>query len=284
MSPQGSGVSVTDPLMPLRPVQRPRVWVTRAPEDAQAWVRGLNESGLDAQSLPLMAIGPAPNLQPLHTAWQHLADYHAVMFVSANAVRYFFQARPPSCSVQTSARLWVTGPGSRAALLQAGVADVQIDAPPALSPQWDSEALWAVVASQAQAGQRVLLVRGADAHGQATGRDWLSHQLQAAGVQVAQVAAYQRQTPALNDDQRLAAVQAASDGAVWLFSNSEAIGHLTAALPEQDWSQALAVATHPRIAHTARQAGWGHVTVTQPAMVAVASSIKSLYEFRNPPA
>lgn len=265
-------------------LQQPRVWVTRAPEDAPAWVRGLNDLGLEAQSLPLMAIGPAPDLQPLHTAWQHLSEYHAVMFVSANAVRYFFQARPPSCAVPARTRLWVTGPGSRAALSQAGVADAQIDAPPAQAPQWDSEALWAVVAPQVQACQRVLMVRGADAQGQVAGRDWLSHQLQAVGVQVAQVAAYQRQTPTLSEAQRLAAVRAASDGAVWLFSNSEAIGHLTAALPGQDWSQALAVATHPRIAHTARQAGWGHVIVTQPAMVAVASSIKSLYELRTPPA
>jgi uroporphyrinogen-III synthase len=96
------------------------------------------------------------------------------------------------------------------------------------------------------------------------------------------VAAYQRLIPILTNDQRGAAAQAAVDGAVWLFSNSEAIAHLQAALPEQDWSQALAVATHPRIAQQARLAGWGFVAIAQPSIFAVASSIKSLHEFRTP--
>ncbi len=263
-------------------IPRPRVWVTRASQDAAPWVRGLNEWGLDAQSLPLMAIGPVVDGYPVHMAWQQLARYHAVMFVSANAVRYFFQARPQPQPSWRAVRAWVTGAGSQAALRAAGVPDAVIDAPPAHAPQWDSEALWAVIAPQLQSGQSVLIVRGADAQGHVAGRDWLSNQLQAAAVQVDQVAAYQRQTPVFSQAQRSAAAQAASDGSVWLFSNSEAIGHLTAALPGQDWSQALAVVTHPRIAQQARLAGWGHVAIAQPSVSAVASSIKSLHEFRTP--
>ena len=261
---------------------RTRVWVTRPAADAAAWIQGLNESGLDAQSLPLMAIGPAPDVQPLQTAWQSLVQYQAVMFVSANAVRYFFQARPQPLAPWGDARVWVTGQGSRAALLALGVPAQTIDAPAADAPQWDSEALWGVVAAQVQSSHKVLIVRGADAQGQVAGRDWLSTQLQARGVQVDQVAAYQRQTPVFSEAQRLAAAQAASDGSVWLFSSSEAIGHLQRALPNQDWSQALAVATHPRIAQHARQAGWGFVAIAQPSLEAVATSIKSSHAFRTP--
>lgn len=275
MPTEGLGAAV-----PLNP--RPRVWVTRAAQDAAPWIQGLNDLGLDAQSLPLMAIGPATDVQAVHSAWQQLAQYQAVMFVSANAVRYFFQAAPKPASPWGPARAWVTGLGSRAALLAAGVPELLIDAPASDAPQWDSEALWTVIAPQVLTGQRVLIVRGSDAQGQVAGRDWLSTQLQAAGVRVDQVAAYQRLIPILTDAQRGAAAQAAVDGAVWLFSNSEAIAHLQAALPEQDWSQALAVATHPRIAQQARLAGWGFVAIAQPSIFAVASSIKSLHEFRTP--
>ena len=275
MPTEGLGAAV-----PLNP--RPRVWVTRAAQDATPWIQGLNDLGLDAQSLPLMAIGPATDVQAVHSAWQQLAKYQAVMFVSANAVRYFFQAAPKPASPWGPARAWVTGLGSRAALLAAGVPELLIDAPASDASQWDSEALWAVIAPQVLTGQRVLIVRGSDAQGQVAGRDWMSTQLQAAGVRVDQVAAYQRLIPILTDAQRGAAAQAAVDGAVWLFSNSEAIAHLQAALPEQDWSQALAVATHPRIAQQARLAGWGFVAIAQPSIFAVASSIKSLHEFRTP--
>lgn len=267
---------------PQSQTPRTRVWVTRPASDAPPWVDGLNKLGLDAQSLPLMAIGPVADVSPLQTAWQAIAQYHAVMFVSANAVRYFFQAAPQPAAPWCDVRAWVTGLGSRAALLAVGLAETSMDAPAADAPQWDSEALWAVVAPQVRPDHRVLIVRGADAQGQLAGRDWLSRQLQAAGVQVDQVAAYQRQTPVFTPLQRAAAVQAASDGSVWLFSNSEAIGHLQAALPHQDWSQALAVTTHPRIAQHARQAGWGFVAIAQPALEAVATSIKSLHEFRTP--
>ena len=264
------------------PPPKPRVWVTRAAADAGPWLQGLNDLGLEPRSLPLMALGPAADGSAVQSAWTQLAQYHAVMFVSANAVRYFFQARPVTSPLWGSARAWVTGSGSRAALWASGVPADAVDAPAPDAPQWDSEALWAVIVPQVQPGRRVLIVRGADAQGQVAGRDWLRTQLQEAGVQVAQVAAYQRLVPALSAAQREAATQAASDGSVWLFSNSEAIAHLTAALPQQDWSQALAVATHPRIAAQAQAAGWGCVAISQPAISSVASSIKSLHEFRTP--
>ena len=266
------------------PPPKPRVWVTRAAADAGPWLQGLNHLGLEPQSLPLMALGPAADGSAVQSAWTQLAQYHAVMFVSANAVRYFFQARPVTSPLWGSARAWVTGSGSRAALWAAGVPAEAVDAPAPDAPQWDSEALWAVIAPQVQSGQSVLIVRGADAQGQVAGRDWLSSQLQTAGLQVTQVAAYQRQTPIFSQVQLQSAAQAASDGSVWLFSNSEAIGHLTDALPAQDWSQALAVATHPRIAQHARQAGWVRVAIAQPSLGGVASSIKYLHEFRTPSA
>jgi len=262
----------------LRP---PRVWVTRPLADSAHWIEGLRSLGMDAQALPLMVLGPSLDTNALQATWCHLEQYHAIMFVSANAVRYFFQNKPHKVDSEKlwgSARAWVTGLGSRAALLQAGVQAHAIDSPTIADTQWDSEALWAIIAPQIKPGQRVLIVRGANAQGKMTGRDWLRSQLVAFGAQVDQVVAYQRHAPTLSAKQCQMAKNSASDGSIWLFSNSEAISHLAAILPEQDWSKALAVATHPRIAQQARTLGWGRVAIAQPGMESVASSIKSLYE------
>lgn len=257
-----------------------KVWVTRAPDDAQAWVVGLNGMGFDAQPMPLMAIGPAPDQQALRRCWHHLDQYQAVMFVSANAVRYFWQAQPSTSGLwpQDGIRAWVTGPGSQDALLQVGLPSQAIDAPPRDAAQFDSEALWSVVAPQIQPGMAVLVVRGCDGQGQVAGRDWLVAQLQAAGARVDQMGAYQRQAPEFSPLQLQAMRQSVEDGSVWLFSNSESIAHLQRALPDHNWGRCLAVATHPRIADKARQAGWGRVAIAQPALQAIASSIKSCHE------
>lgn len=257
-----------------------RVVVTRPAREARRWVAQLQERGIDAVALPLIDIGPVDDRHPLQEAWRRLGDYAAVMFVSANAVEHFFKEKEaiPSvkwCYPAIKTRAWATGPGTAQALLQAGLARTQIDAPGDDAHQFDSEALWARVCTQVQPGQRVLMVRGGDATGQGAGRDWLADQLVAAGAQVERLIAYRRLPPAFAGDQRAWAQEAASDGSAWLFSSSEAVGHLAALCPAQDWSRARAVATHPRIAETARRLGFGVVCESRPTLDAVVSSIKS---------
>lgn len=182
-------------------------------------------------------------------------------------------------------RAWATGPGTVRALEQAGVADHFIDAPPPDAPQFDTEALWAVVKSQVQSTSRVLIVRGAQQADQMSaapveaagaGRDWLAAQLMQAGAQVDFVVAYQRGVPVLSDLQKAQAHGAATDGSVWLFSSSEAIANLQQILPQQSWAAARAVATHSRIAAKAKQAGFGVVCESRPALSSVVASIESL--------
>jgi uroporphyrinogen-III synthase len=160
-------------------------------------------------------------------------------------------------------------------LLLAGLAPQQIEMPGADAPQFDSEALWLRVGAQVRPGQRVLIVRGADAQGMEAGRDWLGEQLRRAGVQVDRVLAYQRGVPVWSHAQLARAGAAVNDGTVWLFSSSEAIANLLDRLPGRDWSAARAVATHPRIAASARRAGFGVVCESRPTLEAVMSSIKS---------
>jgi uroporphyrinogen-III synthase len=262
-----------------------RVIVTRPLREAQGWVREFSALGLNAVALPLIEIRPANDLAPLHKAWQKLADYVGVMFVSANAVDGFFASRPASAlsfgsSGAIKTRAWATGPGTTAALERAGVAAQCIDAPAADAAQFDSEALWQRVGASVQPGQRVLIVRGSDGQNesavQGVGRDWFAKRVGDAGAAVEFVVSYQRARPQLDAAQLQLAREAAVDGSVWLFSSSEALSYLRMSLPGQDWHAARAVATHARIAAAARQAGFGTVLESRPALADIRASIESM--------
>lgn len=259
-----------------------RVVITRPAGDAHAWVDALQAAGHQALALALIDVGPAKHTQALDQAWAQWHTYQAVMFVSAQAVRYFFQSQPTGMACARGPRCWATGPGTHKALLHAGVPDVCIDSPAADAAQFDSEALWQRVASQVQVGQPVLIVRGLDAHGDdnspttGTGRDWLAQQLDAAGAAAQFVVAYERRAPVWTATQQAQAVQAAADGSVWCFSSSQALQHLALALPAQSWAQARCLATHPRIAQTAQTLGFGEVHLTRPRVSDVLRSLECL--------
>jgi len=255
------------------------VLVTRPEREAEPWAQALQAQGVKAESFPLIEISALADPSALQTAWQEVPSCLAVMFVSANAVRFFMRAQAAGVGVKTC-RAWATGPGTQAALVAAGWPVDQIDAPAADALQFDSEALWEVVAEGAQAAQAlgkssVLIVRGADTQGQMAGRDWLAQKLQQSGFQVAQAVAYARRAPVLSAAQQVRAEQATHDGSLWLFSSSEAALHLQQACPQLDLSKARALATHPRIAERLQQAGWGQVHLVPAGLSAQAVSIKS---------
>ncbi|MDO8449829.1 MAG: uroporphyrinogen-III synthase [Rhodoferax sp.] len=263
-----------------------RVIVTRPEREAQRWVRDLSAHGLDAVALPLIQVGPVDDPADLVQAWRHLAEYVGVMFVSGNAVEHFFASKPPlapefSAQAAIKTRAWATGPGTARALLREGVAPDRLDVPALDAGQFDSEALWQVVGAQVHAGDRVLIVRGGDAAGsgspgQGTGREWFANRVAQAGARADFVVAYQRYAPQFSAHECELARQAATDGAVWLLSSTEAVANLSAWLPGQSWSRARAVATHPRIAAAARMAGFGVVCESRPTLPDVVASIESM--------
>ena len=233
-------------------------------------------------ALPLIDVAPATHLQPVRQAWADWQAWQAVMFVSAQAVRFFFAERPVA-ALWTGPRCWATGPGTRKALLQAGVPEALIDSPAAEAAQFDSEALWQRVGPQVHAGgQPVLIVRGWDASANTgdallgTGRDWLAQQLQAQAVEVQFVVAYERCAPVWTSAQRALATQSATDGSVWYFSSSQAVAHLAQALPDQSWAMARCLATHPRIAQRAQALGFSTVCMVKPLLADVLASLESL--------
>ena len=259
-----------------------RVLVTRPSRVAQSWLKALKSAGHDPIALPLVDIEPVADLQPLADAWQQISRYQAVMFVSANAVDFFFAAKPQSiASISAqggpSIRTWATGPGSVRALMRAGASAACIDAPKPNSLQFDSESLWAQVHGQIGLGSQVLIVRGDEASSQAagSGRDWLAQQIQAAGGFTEFVVAYQRQVPAFTEAQQGIVRAASTDGSAWLFSSSQAVVNLAISFPALSWAKGRAIATHPRIAQTARSHGFGVVCESRPTLEDVIASIES---------
>jgi uroporphyrinogen-III synthase len=277
-----------------------KVIVTRPRPEVDAWVKQLQDLHFDAVALPLIHIGPVSdteNSEKIAESWRNLHLYHAVMFVSSNAVRYFY----PSNSMPASEiyayeaikkianstakpRMWATGPGTRGALLAQSVHATRIDSPGADAVQFDSEALWLQVQNQVKPGDKVLIVRGSSVEAAMSGRSWLADRLTAAGVQVDVVVSYQRSAPVFDAAELALMARASTDKSVWLFSSSEAVANLqTISLARSqaghakiEWSKARAIATHPRIAQAAKDAGFGVVYESRPLLADVAVSIESV--------
>lgn len=267
-----------------------RLIVTRPAEEAADWVARLAARGWPAQALPLIHISEPRHpgaVQALHQQRAHWSACDAILFVSGAAVRHFFASDDlPAATASTRTRFWAPGPGTARALVaplgRLGVPADRIDAPPADAGQFDSEALWPVVAPQMRPGSRVLIVRGASVADETepaaiagNGRDWLIRQCEQAGARVQTVAAYERQPPRWDGAANALLQQARAPGSVWLFSSSLAIDHLLQAGPGADGAMVQALVTHPRIAARAREAGFASVVETRPALADVLGALES---------
>ncbi|MEJ8820822.1 uroporphyrinogen-III synthase [Variovorax humicola] len=251
-----------------------RVIVTRPAREAARWVGALRGAGLDAVALPLIVVEPLPPIVGRHAVRVPPDRHDAWMFVSAAAVEHFFELHANDVDAMKTPRCWATGPGTMRALLEAGVPPATIDVPPEDAAQFDSEALWACVRPQVRTGARLLIVRGGDAAGRPTGRDWLARQVEAAGGVVQTLVVYRRLPPSFNAADTRLAIEGAQGGATWLFSSSEAIANLCRALPDTTWHAARAIATHARIAQAAQAAGFGAVRTSAPTVAALVASIE----------
>jgi uroporphyrinogen-III synthase len=264
------------------------VLVVRPREQARRWVEALRALGVPARSLPLIEIGPAPDAHRVTDAFREMVEATArsgpppvVVFVSPSAVGGFFEALkgaaagPPgrdghAVAWPSGARACAAGPGTAAALGEAGVPAALTTAPSADAPQIDSETLWQEIGAWDWMGRPVWIARGNG------GREWLAERLRAAGARVEVVQAYERRPPRLEDDEQatLAEAIAQRERWVWMFSSSEAIANLLALAPGVPWNDARALASHPRIAERARAAGFGRVETVAPTVEAAATAMR----------
>jgi uroporphyrinogen-III synthase len=267
-----------------------RLIVTRPAAEAAHWVQALRDRGWPALALPLINIGEPTSAKARAAlqAWRaNWSQVDALLFVSGAAVSHFFAegavARPRG---SFNTRFWAPGPGTARQLAQTlgalGIAPDRIDLPPADAAQFDSEHLWPVVASQVVAGSRILIVRGSSTDAAAAdgsvpghGRDWLIRQCEDAGARVDGCVAYERRPPVFDDADHALVAQATEAGNVWLFSSSEALAALRVAQPSARWTEATALVTHPRIAQSARDAGFGRVIESRPSLPDVLRALES---------
>jgi uroporphyrinogen-III synthase len=256
------------------------ILVTRPQPQANEWALALSELGAPAQALPLIDIGAPSDSAPAQQAWRDLHGTRLVMFVSPNAAMWFARLRPADAPWPAHTLCAAPGPGTAKVVQQqlhsAGLRAEQIISPPPQSAQFDSEHLWPQLAPLDWQGQQAIIISGGD-QAEARGRTWLTEQLQAHGAQVRTVLSYQRQCAHWGAHAVALAAQARQQPAdhLWLLSSSEALGHLQAL-----WGTppigAQALATHPRVADSAREAGFTHVTTCQPSPEAVARARRSL--------
>ncbi|MBT9609681.1 MAG: uroporphyrinogen-III synthase [Pseudomonadota bacterium] len=269
--------------------------VTRPEPQASGWAEALAAQGVAAQPLPLIAIEGPPHPEAVARLWHTLAHQRLLMFVSPASAEWFFRLRPQPLQDGSPAPAWpaqtlaaAPGPGTAQAVLAlgaaAGLTPDRMVSPPEDSAQFDSEALWPLLAPMAWPDQRVTIVSGGDTSG-ARGRTWLAAQWQRAGAHVEAVQAYQRGPGAWTSAQQTLARQAlaAPQAHVWLFSSSQAIDHLmahhlpalghTSARP--DWQRMRALCTHPRIAEHAAAQGFGEVRQCAPTVAAVVQARRS---------
>lgn len=271
--------------MPNRPPTcAPGAWhviVTRPQPQADEWVARLRALGVAATALPLLGIAGPVDEAPVRAAWQSIAAAGddkgrapaLVMFVSPSAVDRFFALRPTDAAWPAGLLAGSTGPGTRSALLRAGVPDAAVCSPPESAGRFDSEALWTQLQPLCDwRGRRALIVRGEG------GRDWLADTLRQHGAQVRFVEAYRRTAPVPDAAGRalLDRALAQPEAFCWLFSSSEAVSHLPELAPCADWSAVLALATHPRIAGAAGRLGVGRVLQVAPSPEAVVAALRRL--------
>jgi uroporphyrinogen-III synthase len=254
-----------------------RVIVTRPLEQAAEWVAALRSQRIDAVALPLIAIAGAPDPRAVEAEWSSLHDRQLVVFVSPNAASAFFASAPAGRRWPPLTRAASPGPGTTRKLIELGVPPALVDAPADSAAQFDSEALWERLRQRTWHGASVLVVRGT------RGRAWLAGRLVEAGAQVDELAAYRRETPMLDPAARadLRRALARPAGHLWLFSSSEAIDRLLeqsapGVADAATWGAARALATHPRIAQRARDAGFGVVLEARPTPAAVVACIQSI--------
>lgn len=245
----------------MTPANASAIIITRPLAQAEALAPRIAALGLRPILFPLLEILQLADSRPLQAAFSRLADYALVMFVSPNAIDAAFRHIPPW---PPGVAIGIVGAGSRAALARYGVndANTRIFAP-AADDKTDSEGLLAALDLPALQGRRVLIVRGQ------SGRDFLTEALRGAGVQTEHVAAYERVAPRPTPE-LLAQLNALLEGDnCWIITSSEALRNLLQMLPQTGLDDAVVkmqhkriVVPHPRIAETARRAGFSRVTLT----------------------
>ena len=206
-----------------RPLAGRRVLVTRPEEQAREMVGAIALAGGEPVLVPMVALHAPESWAAVDRAIAELERYDAVLFTSANAVRYFARrARETGRDVALDAlrgRVVCVGARTARAAGEAGldVAWVGRSDAGSLLEELASPGLEALAPGR---GRRYLLPVSA------LGRDVLPDGLRAAGAEVDEVVTYRNTRPDV-DAGRLRRELCAGDYAALTFASPSAVHHLT---------------------------------------------------------
>lgn len=250
------------------------VVITRPEAQAIPLAGQLAALGIPVAVFPLLDILPLPDPAPLKAALSRLADYALVAFVSPNAIDAAFahiDQWPPAVIAA------VVGEGSRQALARHGLTEENARIAFPRDPQrTDSETLLDVLDLDALRGRKALIIRAE------TGRELLADRLRAAGVDVTQVAAYQRGAPPMDAARRATLQHLLDEDNDWVITSSEAlrilhdsVTQVAGALGWRNMTAKRLIVPHERIAETATMLGFTQVTRTASGDEALVAAIQS---------
>ena len=254
------------------------VVITRPAQQAGPLAARIAALGRRVALLPLLeihALHQPDECAHLQGVLARLADYDLVAFVSPNAIDCVFAHLP---AWPGGVALAVVGEGSRLALAAHGVnqSNASITSP-GEHARSDSEHLLLALDLPALRGKRVLIVRGDG------GRDALADGLRAAGASVDFVTAYRRAVPSLTPALRATLEQLLQHNNDWVITSSEALRGLLSLLAEMDaerqfvvkMKQQHLIVPHARIAQSAAELGFAHVTLTGSGDAGVLAALQS---------
>ncbi|MFD0713955.1 uroporphyrinogen-III C-methyltransferase [Paenibacillus sp. GCM10027626] len=261
-----------------RPLFGTRVLVTRARSQSSELAERIETLGGEACEYPVIATresAAAEQIERVTEALQAAESYDWLLFTSVNGVEYFFgwlSRLGIDIRRYYKARIAAVGPATAAALESRGLI---VDSIPA---QFQAEGLIDILAGELQAGQRVLLARGA------LGRDVLPKELRARGAEVVDAAIYETVVAEEQDEE---ALELLKDGKVHMitFTSSSTVNNLITVLkrsgitnPLELLSAATIACIGPLTAEAARNAGL-HVHI-QPEDATIESLVQAMAAYR----
>ncbi len=227
-----------------RPLFGQRILVTRPRQQVEAFADLLADYGAEVLVQPAIEIADPEDWRPVDRALGRLAEYHWVVFSSANGVnRFLDRLAQLGSDLRTLApvKLAAIGPGTAEALAAYRLhADLVPD-------QYRAEALAEALVEQAP-GRRFLLVRAS------RGREVLAERLTGAGGAVEQVVAYQSLDVVQPDPDIAAALRGGQID--WITVTSSAIAKSLVRLFGDDLRRAKLASISPITSETLRFLGY----------------------------
>lgn len=162
------------------------VVVTRTEEQADVFIRLLQEKGAEPVALPVIQIFPPEDWGPIDSALNRLDQYHGVVFTSVNGVKAFMERlrlKDRDIRDLKGVRVYAIGKKTESAVRDLGI---RVDLVP---EKFVAESLLESIGKENVQGKRFLLARAAVA------REILPEQLRALGATVDVAPVYQTLPP-----------------------------------------------------------------------------------------